>query len=112
MCNAIEPIKYGRINVNIRIYKLISKIWNKEEASKGWLHSVICPVYKNFFGICSKCREITLLNTPCVIFSTLLYTRLAHIIETNLGDFQPGCRPNRSTVDNKIIYEIYEKYRD
>jgi hypothetical protein len=29
----------------MRNYKLISKIWDKEQMLKDWLHGVICPAY-------------------------------------------------------------------
>ena len=44
------------------------------------------------------------------IFAILLYNRLSTIIEPEIGNYQMGFRPNRSTTDNIfIVRQIYEK---
>ena len=44
------------------------------------------------------------------IFAIILNQRLVDIIETELGDYHSGFRPNRSTIDNIfIIRQIIEK---
>ena len=86
------------------------------------LHSIpqqkwrwLCQPYGCF--ICSYVflvyRPITLLNVAYRIFAIILNQRMVDIIETELGDYQSGCRPNRSTIDNifmirQIIKKCYE----
>jgi hypothetical protein len=51
-----------------------------------------------------------LLNFAYKIFAIILNQRLVNIIETELGDYQSGFRPNRSTTDNIfMIRQIIEK---
>jgi len=62
---------------------------------------------------CIYYRPITLLNVTYKIFAIILNLRLVDIIETELGDYQSGFRPNRSTTDNifmikQIIENCYE----
>jgi hypothetical protein len=53
---------------------------------------------------------ISLLKIIYKIFAILLYNRLSKITEPEIGDYQMGLRPNRSTVDNIfIVRQIYEK---
>jgi len=59
---------------------------------------------------CNNYRGICLLNITCKIFAILLYNRLSKIIETDIGNYQMGLRPNRSKIDNIfIVRQIYEK---
>jgi hypothetical protein len=59
---------------------------------------------------CKNHRPITLLNTAYKILAILLNKRLIQIIANKLGDFQMGCRTNRSTIDNIfIVRQIFEK---
>jgi hypothetical protein len=45
-----------------------------------------------------------------VIFAIILNQRLVDIVETELGDYQSGFRPSRSTIDNIfMIRQIIEK---
>jgi hypothetical protein len=58
-------------------------------------------------------RPITLLNVAYKIFAIILNQRLVDIAGTELGDYQSGFRPNRSTVDiifmiRQIIEKCYE----
>jgi len=62
---------------------------------------------------CMNYRPITLLNVVYKIFAIILNQRLVDIIETELGDYQTGFRPNRFTIDNifmtrQIIKKCYE----
>jgi len=57
-------------------------------------------------------RPITLLNVAYKIFAIILNQKLVDI-EIELGDYQSGFRPNRSTTDNifmirQIIAKCYE----
>jgi hypothetical protein len=59
---------------------------------------------------CTNYRPITLLNVAYKIFAIILNQRLVDIIETELGDYQAGFRPNRSKIDNIfMIRQITEK---
>ena len=60
---------------------------------------------------CTNYRPITLLNVAYKIFAIILNQRLVDTVETELGDYQPGFRPNRSTIDNIfMIRKIIEKF--
>jgi len=50
-----------------------------------------------------------LLNVAYKIYAILLNKRLSEIIENKLGDFQMGFRPNRSTIDNILVRQIFGK---
>ena len=55
-------------------------------------------------------RPITVLNVAYKIFAIILNQKLIDIIETELGDYQSGFRPTRSTIDNIfMIRQIIEK---
>jgi hypothetical protein len=55
-------------------------------------------------------RGICLLSITFKIFAVLLYNRLSKIIEPEIGSYQMGFRPNRSTMDNIfIVKQIYGK---
>ena len=59
---------------------------------------------------CTNYRPITLLNVAYKIFAIILNQRLVDIIEIELGDYQSGFKPNRSTIDNIfMIRQIIEK---
>jgi len=80
------------------------KIWKQEkipcELSKG----ILCPVYKK--GDRKQCNNysgISLLNITYKIFAVLIYNQLSKIIEPEIGNYQMGFRPNRSTIDNIFI---------
>jgi hypothetical protein len=50
------------------------------------------------------------LNITYKIFAILLYNQLSKLIEAEIGDYQMGFRPNRSTIDNIfMVRQIYEK---
>jgi hypothetical protein len=50
------------------------------------------------------------MNVAYKIFATILSDRLSEIMESKLGEYQAGFRPNRSTVDNIfILCQMYEK---
>ena len=50
------------------------------------------------------------MNVAYKIFATILSNRLSEIMESKLGEYQAGFRPNRSTVDNIfILRQMYEK---
>ena len=71
----------------------------------------MCPIYKKGDRKqCNNYRGISLLNIIYKIFAILLCNRLSEIIEPEIGNYQMGFRPNRSTTDNIfIVRQIYEK---
>jgi hypothetical protein len=106
-----ELIKNGGCTLKRRTYKLILNIWNCEQIPEEWHEGVICPIFKK--GDRKECNNygpITLLNVVYTIFAVLLYNRINAIVEHQLGEYQMGFRPNRSTIDNiYVIRQIYEK---
>ena len=55
-------------------------------------------------------RHITLLNIAYKMFAIILKQKLVDVIETELGDYRSGFRPNRSTADNIFtIRQIIKK---
>jgi len=103
--------KQGGRTLKQRIYKLILIIWEKEQLPNQWKEGIICPLYKKGDRLdCMNYRPITLLNVAYKIFAIILNQKLVDIIETELGDYQSGFRPNRSTTDNTfMIRQIIEK---
>jgi len=107
-----ELIKQGGRTLKQRVYKLILMIWEKEQCpTNGRKDGIICPLYKKGDRLdCMNYRPITLLNVAYKIFAIILNQKLVDIIETELGDYQSGFRPNRSTIDNIfMIRQIIEK---
>ena len=87
------------------------KIWKQEKIPCEWSEGILCPTYnKEDRKQCNIYRRISLLNITYKIFAILLYNRLSKITEPEIGNYQMGFRPNRSTVDNTfIVRQIYEK---
>ena len=85
-------------------------IWEKEELPNRTKDGIICPVYKRGDRLnCTNYRPMTLLNVAYKIFTIILNQYLVDIIETELGDYQSGFRPIRSTTDNIfMIRQIIE----
>jgi sorting nexin-29 len=85
--------------------------WEKKRIPIDWKDSIICPIYKKGDRMqCKNYRPITLMNVAYKIFTTILSNRLSQIMESKLGEYQAGFRPNRSTVDNIfILRQMYEK---
>jgi hypothetical protein len=96
-----ELVKQGGRTLKQRLYKLILMIWEKEQLPNQWKEGIICLKYKKGDRLdCTNYRPITLLNVAYKIFAIILNQRLVDIIEIELGDYQSGFRPNRSTIDN------------
>jgi hypothetical protein len=86
-------------------------IWDEEQLPNQWNEGIICPLYKKGDRLdCMNYRPITLLHVAYKIFAIILNQRLVDIAGTELGDYQSGFRPKRSTVDNIfLIRQIIEK---
>jgi hypothetical protein len=106
-----EFIKNEGFPLKQKIYQLIVKIWKKEKIPSKWTEGILCPIYKKGdHKQCNNYTGISLLNITYKIFAILLYNRLSEIIEPEIGNYQRGFRPNRSTIDNIfIVRPIYEK---
>ena len=106
-----ELIKQGRRTFKQRMYKLIIMIWEKEQLPSQLIEGKICPLYKKGDRLdCTNYTPLTLLNVAYKIFAIILNQRLVDIVDTELGDYQTGFRPNRSTIDNIfMIRQIIEK---
>jgi hypothetical protein len=106
-----EFIKNEGFQVNQKVYQLIVKIRKQEKTPSEWTEGILCPIYKKGYRKqCNNYRGIPLLNITYKISAILLYNRLSEIIEPEIGDYQMGFRPNRSTIDNLfIVRQIYEK---
>jgi len=106
-----EYIKNGGLTLKQKIHKLEVKIWKQEKIPCEWSEGILCPVYKKGDRKqCSNYRGISLLNIAYKIFVMLLYNRLSKIKEPEIGNYQMGFRPNRSTIDNIFkVRQIYKK---
>src|SRR5215470_9991695 len=106
-----EFIKNGGLILKHKIHQLIVRVWKQEKIPCEWSEGILCPIYKKGDKKqCSNYRGISLLNITYKIFAILLYNRLSKLIEPEIGDYQMGFRPNRSTIDNIFIMrQIYEK---
>jgi hypothetical protein len=107
-----ELLKNGGALFKSRIFKLILTVWKKEEMPKDWSEGIICPILKKGDRtLCNNYRGITLLDVTYKVFAILLYNILLEIVEKQLGDFQMGFWPGRSTIDNiHIVFEKCYKY--
>jgi hypothetical protein len=90
----------------------IMKIWEQEKIPYEWTEGIVCPIYKKGDKTqCHNYRGISVLNITYTIFAILLYNRLSMVMEPEIGNYQMGFRPNRSTIDNIfIVRQIYEKF--
>ena len=99
-----EFIKNGGLILKQKIHQLILKIWKQEKIQCEWSEGILCPIYKKRDRKqCNNYRGLSLLNITYKIFAILLYNRLSEIIEPEIGNYQMGFRPNRSTIDNIFI---------
>jgi sorting nexin-29 len=62
---------------------------------------------------CANYRGITLLNTACKVLSNIIYARLFPCTEVEIGSYQYGFRPGKSTTDALfILQQILEKVQE
>jgi hypothetical protein len=76
-----------------------------------WEIGVICLIFKKGDHTeCSNYRGITLLNIVYKILTCLIYNRLIKYSERNLGEYEAGFLPSRSTADQiHVVRQILEK---
>jgi hypothetical protein len=100
----LEFVKKGGLTLKQKVHQLMVKIWKQEKIPCEWSEGILCPIYKEGDRKqCSKYRGISLLKYK--IFAVLLYSRLSKINEPEIGNYQVGFRPNRSTTDNIFFCE-------
>lgn len=106
-----ELLKNGGEELQKRLYNLIVKIWREENMPVDWRSGLLTPIYKKGDPtICSNYRGIMLLNTTYKILTSIIRKRLEKYTEGELGDYQQGFRPGRSTIDAiHIITQTIEK---
>ena len=107
----LEFIEIGGHTLKQKIHQLIMKIWKQENIPCEWSEWILSPIYKKEDRKqCNNYRGIPLLNIAYKRFAILLYNRLSKITEPEIGNYQMGFRPNRSTTDNIfIVRQIYKK---
>ncbi|XP_060518457.1 uncharacterized protein LOC132697179 [Cylas formicarius] len=106
-----ECIKYGGEHLDTAILELLKNIWKTEALPKEWNEGTIVPIHKKGDRMaCKNYRGITLLNITYKVLSNVLRGRISPYAEDNLGDYQCGFRPKRSTTDQIFtIRQLLEK---
>lgn len=106
-----ELMKYGGEKLQVTIYSLIKEIWRKEQMPTEWEMGVIVTIAKKGdLQQCSNHRGITLLNSAYKVLTSILQRKLMRYAEREIGDYQMGFRPGRSTVDAlHVMLQILEK---
>ncbi|CAK1585329.1 unnamed protein product [Parnassius mnemosyne] len=106
-----ELIKYAGTGFEKDFNHLVLQIWNNEKMPDDWNTSVICPLHKKGDILdCNNYRGISLLNTGYKVFANMLFNKLKPYVESSLGEYRCGFRPNRSTVDQIFsLSQILEK---
>jgi sorting nexin-29 len=94
-----------------RLYGLILEVWKKEEMPEDWKKGVLCPIHKKGDILeCKNYRCISLLKTAYNVLSNIMYTRLLHYTETQVGAYQCGFSAGNSTTENMfVLRQILEK---
>jgi hypothetical protein len=93
-----------------KLYKLILKIWNKEQLPTQQNERITCPIYKKGDRLnCKNYRPFTLLNIAYKRSAALLNKRLTATLK-KMEECQMGVHPNRPTINNIfIIRQIFKK---
>jgi sorting nexin-29 len=106
-----ELIQATGLQMNSRIYRLVTNIWTKEKMPNEWNLTFICPIYKK--GEKSECnnyRGISLLNTVYKIIAAVINKKLNQYAEELTGEYQNRFCNTRATTDNIFVMrQISEK---
>ena len=107
-------LKAGGDVLHKHIYEIICDIWHKEMMPDDWNESIICPIYKKENSKeCKNYRGISILNSTYKVLSKILCERLKPHVTKNIGRYQCGFMPNRSTTDQIFtLRQILEKTRE
>jgi sorting nexin-29 len=83
----------------------------KEKMPHEWKRGIICPLYKKGDTMeCSNYRGITLLNIAYKVLSNIIFSWLVPYVENNIGAYQGGFRPGKSTINQILtLRQILEK---
>ena len=98
-----EFYKNAPINFLKEVLDTFNKIFLHETIPKSFRTSILTPIFKKGDPTDpGNYRGLSLINTICKIFNSILLNRITFWIESNniLNEFQAGFRKNYSTVDN------------
>lgn len=99
-CIPAELIKAGGPVLLERLHGLMESIWSEETMPTEWNLAIICPIHKKGDKQeCTNYRGISLLNAAYKILSSILCERLKPFMASNIGSYQCGFRPGKSTTD-------------
>lgn len=90
-----------------KLYKLILKIWDKEQLPTHFREGTVRPMHKKGERLkCNNQRPITLLYIAYKISAVLLNKRLSDIVGKKLKECPMGFPPNRPSIESifKIRY--------
>lgn len=103
-CIPAELIKAGGPVLLERLHGLMESIWLEETMPTEWNLAVICPIHKKGDKQeCTNYRGISLLNAAYKILSSILCERMKPYMASNIGSYQCGYRPGKSTTDQMFI---------
>lgn len=98
------------------LHKMITSIWQTEDAPTEWKEGVIIKLHKKGDKKdCNNYRGLTLLNTASKVLTLILLRRLTDSLEPTIRNEQAGFRPRKSCVDQintlRIIIEQSAEWR-
>lgn len=109
-----ELFKSGGEVLVEHMYHLIRCIWLEECMPHDWSNSVVCPILKKGDPTaCSNYRGISLLPIAYKLLSGVLCEKLKPIVDPQIGAYQCGFRPGRSTIDQIFaLRQVLQKTRE
>lgn len=106
-----EMLKSGGEELDRRIHRLVTKVWQEEVLPEEWNIGIICPLHKKGDRLnCANYRGVTLLSTVYKVLSTILQKRLNPIVEVILGEYQCGFRSTTDQIFN--LRQVMEKMKE
>ena len=77
------------------------EIWERETIPEAWKTGLIVKLpKKGDLGNCDNWRGVTLLPITSKVFSKIIHTRLAEVVDEYIKQEQAGFRPGRSCSDH------------